>query len=342
MMKAAFIKRHNKVKIRYIPRPRPGKGEILIKINACALCSSDFIEAKLWAKNWKRFGHEIAGTIEETGKNVKNFSPGDQVAISLSTNCGTCQTCVSGNVRRCTNLITAEQGGFAEYLLIRDQRLLYKVSPELPPELLCLAEPITVVLDAFNTAGLRPGGNLLVIGGGFMGKLALLIAKASGINVAGLLNRKKNKQIQTCLEAAKGEHFIWHTMLGKTKKAPFDLYQKLIPLTGKVIVLHTAPACYIPKYVDFLPFDSVIVNIGLSAVKSKNKIAINASKLVFNRIQLMSGFPVPCLNLPKAIELLQKNRKLFSLLPVKMIKLEELPKIISSKKPSDAKILIKL
>ena len=65
-MKAAFVKRKNRVRIKEVPKPEPKEKEIRIKIDACGVCGSDFIEAQSWAKRWKRFGHEIVLKFYQT------------------------------------------------------------------------------------------------------------------------------------------------------------------------------------------------------------------------------------------------------------------------------------
>ncbi|MDF1594135.1 MAG: alcohol dehydrogenase catalytic domain-containing protein, partial [Desulfobacterales bacterium] len=339
-MKAAFVKRKNNIRIMEIPTPAPQRAEVLLKIDACGVCASDFIEAKVWARKWKRFGHEITATVAETGTDVIDLSVGDQVAVALSSPCGGCTPCADGNFRKCNHLIAADQGGFAEYLLVKDCRLLHKVEPSIPVELAALAEPLTVILDAFHLAGLNRGDHLLVIGGGFIGKLALLTSKALGIAVQGVLSRKKHPDLTACLREAGGDYFSWHTFTGKTLAAPIGLKKKLSGLTGRVVVLHTAPAGFIPLYLSRLPFDSTIVNIGLSAFPKENAIKVDATRLIFKRLQMLSAFPVPALYMPQAITLLQQHAKIYSRLTTERMPLTRLPEIITRTVRSEKKILI--
>lgn len=339
-MKAAFVKRKNAVSIKEIPTPTPQRAEVLLKIDACGVCGSDFIEAKVWARRWKRFGHEIVATVDTLGEKVTGFDIGDQVVVALSVPCGTCPACRLGNPRKCHNLITQEQGGFAEYLLIKDKRILQKVDPPLPVELACFAEPLTVILDAFHLAGLDQKDHFLVVGGGFLGKLSLLATKAFGTKTTGLLSRQAGPEIIKYLKETGSEHYAWHTIAGKTFAAPGKLRRALSRLSERVVVLNTAPARYIKHYIDLLPYDSTIINIGLSANPKENRLTLDASKLIFKRIQIMSAFPVPCLYLPQALAMLRKHSGLFSQLPTREIPLPRLPEVIASKRTPQRKILI--
>ncbi len=339
-MKAAFVRRYNKIKIVDIPIPRPKENEVLLKIDACGICGSDFIEAKVWAKGWKRFGHEIAGTIAQTGQDITGLSVGDQVVVALSVPCGSCSFCIAGYSRKCNCLIAAEQGGFAEYLLVKDIRLLYKVDPPLPAQMACLAEPLTVILDAFQVADLQTHDHLLVVGGGNIGSLSLVAAKALNANVFGVVGRSINPGLTSCLNATGGNFFPWHTFMGMIVNFSAALKRKLSDLPGKLIVLHTAPPCYISKYLDSLPFDSTIVNIGLSSSSKENIIKLDTANTIFKRTQIMSAFPVPNMHMSRALSLIQEHFKLFSMLPFMSLSLEQLPRLIISSKSINKKVII--
>jgi len=72
-VKAAFVKKRNRVKLVDISVRQPEGREVLIRVDACGLCGSDYIDALTWAKEWKRFGHEITGTVVGMGRDVVNF-----------------------------------------------------------------------------------------------------------------------------------------------------------------------------------------------------------------------------------------------------------------------------
>jgi len=339
-MKAAYVKTRNKVQIRDVEAPTPSTGEVVLQVEGCGICGSDFLEADSWAKKWKRFGHEIAGRIIAVGTDVEDFAQGDQVALGLSAPCGQCPHCLAGIPRHCTSLLIAEQGGFAEQLLVPDPRLLYKAPEPMDPSLLIFAEPLTVLLDAFHTVGLKKNDRLAVVGGGFIACLGILVAKSLGITSVLSLSRSSHPGLTACIDAAKGEDFQWNKVAGVTTSAPSEFMARLGQGPGRRVILHTAPARYILNYFDMLPFDTTVLNIGLSAKAKENILKIDASKLIFKRIQIMSGFPVPCLYLEEAIKLLCRNRKLFSLLSPEKVILKDLPAIISSRPKHKRKIMV--
>lgn len=337
-MQAAFIKTKGKVVLRDVPVQVPVAGEILIRVDACGICGSDFIEASHWAKNWKRFGHEIAGTVYTVGDNVTDFHPGDKVVPALSVACGECPACSKGLPRYCSQLIVAEQGGFAEYLLIRDARLLQKVSSSMAPQLACLAEPLTVILEAFHLADLCEHDSLLVAGGGFLGTLAMLTAHLMRVPVVGLLSRHHDDNARTVLAQTGGEHIPWHALTGMAFSMP-ALKTLLSRHTGRTVVLHTAPPHTLSSYLKALPYAATVVNIGLSGKRKENNVNFDAAGCVFKRTQLLHAFPVPCLHLKKAISLLEQHAETFSILKTSHISLAQLPKHFSARHKGEKTIV---
>jgi len=338
-MKAAFVKRRKKIRIDDIPLPKTGDNEILIRIDACGLCGSDYIDASSWAMDWKRFGHEIVAHVIDAGPGVNGVKHEDQVAVALSVPCGKCSACTSGNVRRCTRMHVAQQGGFAEYLIVPNEHLLFKIDPPLPPAVAVFVEPLSVVLDAFETCALGREDRLIVVGGGFIGRLALVAAKAAGVEVAGLLTRGSNPEIETLSEKLGFNRFYWRTFGGITLSPPRHFAEEMAIGDGRAVFIHTAPARYIARYYKALPYDSVIVNIGLSSSFLGNHLFIDVSKALFKRISILTAFPVPCLTFSKAITLLQKRTDLFSLLSVESQPLERLPELLRGPR-SKRKIMI--
>jgi L-iditol 2-dehydrogenase len=341
-MKAAYVKAGKRIDIREVPRPMAGPGEVVLRITACGVCGSDFLEATRWAKDWKRFGHELTAVVHGVGEGVIGFTEGDRVAMALSVPCGQCDACRKEMPRFCSDLVLAEQGGFAEYLLVRDARLLRPVKAALSDQLLCLIEPLSVILDAFGTARLNMHQDaLLVAGGGFLGSLALLVAKAKGIAVSGVLSRRETVALRSILSLTGGEFVKWPTGLWRRSilSSP-DLNAVMRRHIGRLVVLHTAPPSAIADYVGALPYGAEVINIGLSGEARKNQVKFDGANNIFRRIQILSSFPVPCLTLDAAISLLEEHADLFSLLEITALPLQELPDVIKSPRPGKKIIVI--
>lgn len=185
----------------------PGPGEVLVRIRAAGLCHSD-----LSVINGNRprpvpmvLGHEAAGEVVALGAGVDDLVPGDHVVLIFVPSCGHCAPCAEGRPALCEPGNAANGRGellsgarrlhaeavsvnhhigvsaFAEYAVV-SRRSLVKIDKDLPFEQAALfgCAVLTGVGAAVNTAGVRPGQSVAVVGLGGVGYAALLGAIAAG------------------------------------------------------------------------------------------------------------------------------------------------------------------
>jgi len=133
-------------------------------------------------------GHEIAGTVESVGSDVKGLAAGDAVVSTLTVFCGKCDRCLSGHEYRCRTghgLGHAVNGGFAEYIALPERCLIPLPQGITVEQASIIACPMAVALQALkDVAQVQPGETVLVTGaGGGLGIHALQIAAALGAQV---------------------------------------------------------------------------------------------------------------------------------------------------------------
>src|SRR5437763_1712005 len=116
-----------------LPRPAPGPGQVQIKVNACAVCRTDLhiLDGELAQPKLPLVpGHEIVGTVAETGPGVDRFQVGDRVGVPwLGWTCGACEYCRSGQENLCDQARFTGyhiDGGYAE-LTVADQRYCFPI-----------------------------------------------------------------------------------------------------------------------------------------------------------------------------------------------------------------------
>ena len=157
--------------------------EILVRIRAAGICHSD-AHYRAGVSPVERLpltlGHEVTGVVEETGKSVNNFKPGDRVCVHYLVTCGTCGFCRSGNEQFCA---TAEMigkhrdGGYAEFIAV-PERSLFHLPPDISFEegaiLMCSS---ATSLHALNKARFRAGETVAVFGAGGLGISAIQLAR---------------------------------------------------------------------------------------------------------------------------------------------------------------------
>lgn len=129
------------MKLADVPLPRPESREIRVKVQACGICRTDIhiAEGDLPLKKSPLIlGHEIVGKVEKTGKEVRNFQPGDSVGISwLHSTCRKCKFCLHEKENYCPDFQCTGwdvDGGFAEYLTIKEDFALSLEGISMEPE----------------------------------------------------------------------------------------------------------------------------------------------------------------------------------------------------------------
>ena len=128
-MKAAVIKEPGVIAVEEVSTPEAGKGEVLLKVEACALCGTD----QRVLKGEKHVdvaivGHEITGTVAKVGPGVSGISEGERYIVQTVIGCGNCPMCEIHHENLCEKGFTAMgyqyNGGFAEYVVMPKARLL--------------------------------------------------------------------------------------------------------------------------------------------------------------------------------------------------------------------------
>ncbi|MEV6483333.1 alcohol dehydrogenase catalytic domain-containing protein [Streptomyces sp. NPDC051576] len=131
-------------------------------------------------------GHEFSGTVFALGSEVPGFEIGDRVTADPVWSCGTCYWCVRAEYHICPrsgSVGLASPGAFAERVTVPLAGLT-RLPDNVTDEMAALAEPLAVGLHAVTWAGVRPGDNVLVVGGGPIGFAVVLAARLAG--AAGL------------------------------------------------------------------------------------------------------------------------------------------------------------
>ncbi|RKY57468.1 MAG: alcohol dehydrogenase [Candidatus Neomarinimicrobiota bacterium] len=157
--------------------------EVLIKVAACGVCGTDIkiVAGHSAATPPVVLGHEFCGTILQVGKNVRNLSEDDFVAVDPNIFCGQCRFCRKGKINLCENLAALGvdiDGGFAEYCIVPAGRC-YRIPAVVNPYHAALLEPLSCALYGFQKAEVKPGDAIVIVGGGMIGLLMLKLCRMS-------------------------------------------------------------------------------------------------------------------------------------------------------------------
>src|SRR5919202_2196593 len=178
-MKAFVIEQPGRYRIEDRPRPVPGPGEVLVRVEGVGICGSDLeLVAGTRDPHYCRYpvvpGHEWAGEIVELGEGVEELEIGQRVAVEGHNYCGRCRHCKRGETQLCETYnefgFTLD-GGYAWFVAARAD-LCHPFSRVSSAEA-ALTEPSACALHGVLRSGVGAGDTIVVVGAGAIGLLAV-------------------------------------------------------------------------------------------------------------------------------------------------------------------------
>jgi D-arabinose 1-dehydrogenase-like Zn-dependent alcohol dehydrogenase len=182
------------LELQTIADPTPGPKDVVIKVDACGVCFHDIVTRNGTLKFGVQMpcilGHEISGTIVDTGRDVRGFKRGDRVAtVQRYHICGSCRHCRMGRETLCPDRkFTGDAGmvgGYAEYVAIEDDNVALVPDGVALQDASIVACAVGTILNAMREVGrLAAGESALVTGsGGGLGMHAVQLARLAGAYV---------------------------------------------------------------------------------------------------------------------------------------------------------------
>ena len=191
-MRGVILPGNSTVEFKDFPIPRPGAGQVLLKMKASAICGSDIraIYREHLGKGAEGYrgviaGHEPCGQVAEAGPGCKRLKEGDRVAVYHISGCGVCSDCRHGYMISCTSPLRAaygwqRDGGHADYMLAEENTcLLLPEGLSYVDGALC-ACGFGTCYEALSRIGLSGADRLLIAGLGPVGLAAAMLARAMG------------------------------------------------------------------------------------------------------------------------------------------------------------------
>lgn len=205
-MRATTIHAPFDIRLSDVPDPElKAPSDAVIRVTASCVCGSD-----LWAYRGenkvtpgRRIGHELVGIVEETGSEVRTIKPGDFVVVPFMISDGTCVHCLAGMHSACVNSGAVGSGdvdgGQGEYVRLPYADGTAVATPGVPdeslvPSLLTLSDVMGTGWHAAVSAGVRPGGTVVVVGDGAVGLCGVLAASRMGAERVVAMSRHEPRQ----------------------------------------------------------------------------------------------------------------------------------------------------
>lgn len=254
-MKAYVLHRVNELQFEEVETPKPGAGQVLIRVMAAGICGSDI--PRIYQTGTYSFplipGHEFSGVVEEVGRNVSKSWIGKRVGVFPLIPCHTCEQCRKKNYEMCRKysyLGSRTDGGFAEYVTVPEANLI-EIPDAVTFEQAAMLEPMAVAVHAIRRSGITPDQSVAVLGLGTIGLLVCMFLKELGVqNMFVIGNKESQKKLVTDLGILP-EHYCdsrtesvdtW--LSEKTDFAGVDVFFEAVGKNETIssAILNTAPA----------------------------------------------------------------------------------------------------
>ena len=188
-MKAVVVEEPEKITLVEREIPQITDDQVLIKVKAAGICGSDvgiYHGKNAFATYPRVVGHEFVGEVVKVGKNVKNATVGDHIAVDPVVSCGHCYDCNIGHHNVCKSLEVMgvhRDGGYQEYVAVNEEQL-NQIPKDLPWEIAATVEPFSIGAQVAHRGDLTGDDTVLVCGAGPIGLIILQVAKMKGAKVA--------------------------------------------------------------------------------------------------------------------------------------------------------------
>ncbi len=321
-MKAGYIKAHHQFELRDVTLPELPEDEVLVKVMACGFCGHDKILADYKAQDWEPFGHEFAGVVEAAGAKVTGLKVGDRVVVmtSMFVTSPMSDFVLNGRPDLAYESLVDYvnrphvEMGFAEKTLV-PECLCYKFDG-IPDEEACFAEPMGVAADLVKTADIKLGDDVVVMGCGAIGLMALQMAKASGARKIWAVDQSGcRKKAELALGYGADEVLFTDTA---------DITEYPWPKGGVDRVLVTTP----PKTIDIATRlcrpGGIIAFLGIG-YGERGMVTFDSNIVHLNKLQIRGSNAMPALYFPFVFDMMHAGLVKVDKMITNTFTLDELP-----------------
>jgi len=307
-MKAVVYHAPGDIRVEDLPKPVCGEAELLVKVDACAVCGTDLKSYKIGNPRVKpplTIGHEFTGLIEQVGTNaVDDFAADDRIVMATSISCGNCFYCRRGWPNLCVNLAPmgfTYPGGMAEYVLIPAQALerghVIKTPADLASEHAALAEPVSCAVNSLGQCDLERGDAVLVLGAGPMGLMNACVAQSLG---AGKIILSEVNDVRL----AQAEGFGFDVLINPAKSNLADCVMAETDGLGADIAVVAAPAAAPQEPAATLVRKRGIVVLFASLPKDSSTITVDSRPIHYGELRVVGTSDSAPWHVEKAVELI--------------------------------------
>lgn len=270
--------------------------EVRLRIGACGICGTDLQDKPETLDGEYGFGHEMAGTVIECGKAVRDLTVGQTVAVESSTACGRCDACRNARQELCANILSPFVHGlfgFAEEMVL--PAITCIPYEGLTADIACLSEPLAVAIDMVRLAEVGVGNNVLVMGPGAIGLMAAELCRRAGAArlFVGATSRRAGR-----IEHARAIGADEVILTDRTALTDFDFG---VPVDR---ILVTTPPDTLPACFDLAAKGALISFVGIRHGEGRFA-TFDVNAFHFKKLQLRASMACPALYTPQALHYLR-------------------------------------
>ena len=298
-MKAMYFQAPYQFELREVALRAPKRDEVVVRVCACGFCGHDLILARYAAKEWQPFGHEFSGVVEEIGADVTNVSVGDCVAIETSTFSFLGEEARNGRPELDLNgpsymNLPHSAMGFAERTVV--PACLCVKTNGIPFKQACYLEPMGVAYDLILTADIQLGDDVLILGLGAIGLMALQMARRSGARRVYAADRSYHTARLELAKAYGADEII--------RTDEVDLASYPFARGGVNRVLVTTPPATIDLATRVACVGGVVAFLGIS-YGEQAMVSFDSNVVHLKKLQIRASNAIPALYFPRCIDLLR-------------------------------------
>lgn len=326
-MRAVRLQGVGRIDLVELADPSPGNGEVLVRVEAAGICGTDrhLFKGEFPCAPPVTLGHEFAGKVLAVGEGV-TLPLGTRITCDPNIACGSCDQCLRGRVNLCGRNVAIgihRDGGFAEMAVIPAHRAL--AVPDLHPHHAAFAEPLACTLHGVDLGAPIPGEQVIVLGGGVIGLLAVQLARNAGAEVTLVTRHPAKRELALSV--------------GATRTTATEAEARALLPQGADLVLECAGVAETVEMAPRLTRSGGRVVI-LGVMPQGEKVRIEPFDLLFREIQLLHSFINPFTQ-ARAAAMLAAGRIDVAPLISRIIPLAEAPQCIANPAaPGEVKVLV--
>ncbi len=271
--------------------------EVRLRVTACGICGTD-LHQHPGEPEAAPFGHEIAGTILELGAGVTDLGVGQKVVLESASACGRCANCRNCRQELCTDIRSFFHLGFLGFA---EEMIAPAISAipceDLPPDVACLSEPLGVAIDMVRLAEIETTSNVMLIGAGPIGLMALALVKRMGARRVFFVAHKHQEARRRLVERFGADAII------DPSETRIEDYEFGCPIDR---VLVTSPPQTLNTAFAVAAKGGLVSYIGI-AYGDGAYCRFEANDFHFKKLQLRASFASPALYTPLALQYLREG-----------------------------------